>query len=833
MIRTMFDLIKFFSITGTLTFSFFTFAPQVEAKASFDSLRTLVASGQLPAALKELESIQFKKLKPDQQRLYKFAEGILLFENQNWAGAQKVFEEFLQTPSDLSAYVSFYLGLCLRNQNKMDEAEVILTRVLKLKPPQIINYQTRFILSEIHIAQKKWATAFKHLYFLERRWRSNPQHADVLWRLVATDLNTKKRWRACRWAQKLYSEHPANPLVYDWGIDLQNAMVDGQKIGCQASLKDQQRRLRRLQWAGESERARKEIEELRKRTTAPTRYLIETLYANFLINEGFVEEALQALIPFYEERVHDVDYLMLFARAAARSGEYHSASKAYLRVHSLAPKSSTGQQALFQSAFLSYQFQDYDGALRKFQDFITLYPKSTQSFDSRWHLAWIKYLRADYDGAFLDLGQLNGLQKRNRLLRRKYPSDRIQYWQAMSLLRINKTKEARRMFDQLIEQDPYGYYAIASKARIQHLPKVDPSVRDLAAEKPQDELASRPLALQVDGATPLLSPGDTVLPSEGPDAVDVLAAGDSGETDEPVEAASEPSSEDVEIPVAENEKDEDDRPENTGDFSSPVLQARFDRAKRLMDLGFYEWARWELFEIEKRTHNQTYLRMLMSAYESISSFNRSSYVSETYFGRQRILGGIKKEKELWRFAYPQAFEEPIARYTKEFGIAREIVWSIMRAESAFKADVTSPVGARGLMQIMPNTSRQLARLLSDESFQVEQLIRPDVNIRLGSRYLARLSQQFKERLPLIAAGYNAGPHKVEGWLVSFGHLEMDEFIDHIPYLETRNYVKKVIRNFDIYKQLYASSADPLKWLGEPIGVVPPQRAPTRENWETL
>ncbi|MCB0412439.1 MAG: transglycosylase SLT domain-containing protein [Bdellovibrionales bacterium] len=795
-------------------------------RATFDSLRSLVAKGHLSAALAELESIEKKKLDADQQRNWDFAQGVLQYENQKWTEAQKTFETFVTSPSDLSAYAYYYLGLALRNQNKLKEAEKVFEKTLKLRPPQIINQQTRFVLSEIEMNHKDYKRAFKNLYYLERRWRSSPQHPEVLWRLISTDLHTKKRWRACRWARKLYSNYPAHPLAYDWSIDLQNALVDGSRLGCAASLNDQKRRLRRLQFAGESERARKEIEELRKRTVPKTRYLIETVFANFLINEGFVEEALRTLIPFFEEKSHDTDFLMLFAKAANRAGHYHNAARAYLQAHEVAPNSSDGTSALFQAAFLSYQYQDYDSASRRFQQFIEEYPRARLAFDSRWHLAWLRYLRKDYKGAYKDLVALNRMQRKSRLLRRKYPSDRVMYWQAMSLMRMQEYDRARQIFNELIEEEPMGYYAQASQARLTTLPEPKNKIRNLAVEKPSDpnvDLSKQPLTLAMDGASPLPSLED-------------IAEGEETAIDSPIEASNpnpETLEEEIEVPVAENEKDIEDELEPTAEFSSPVLQIRFDRAKKLMDLGFNEWARWELFEIEKRTRNKTYLRMLMSAYESITSYNRSSYISEIQFSRQRHGGGIAKEKELWRFAYPLAFEQPVQHYSKEFGVDKEYIWAIMKAESAYKADISSPVGARGLMQLMPNTSRQIAKILGDESFQTEQLIVPDVNIRLGSRYLARLSQQFEGSLPLIAAGYNAGPHRVQGWLVSFGHLEMDEFIDHIPFIETRNYVKKVIRNYNVYERLYQNRTQTLAWLKEPIHVPAPDRAPTRENWGAL
>ncbi|NJL25020.1 MAG: lytic transglycosylase domain-containing protein [Calothrix sp. SM1_5_4] len=113
------------------------------------------------------------------------------------------------------------------------------------------------------------------------------------------------------------------------------------------------------------------------------------------------------------------------------------------------------------------------------------------------------------------------------------------------------------------------------------------------------------------------------------------------------------------------------------------------------------------------------------------------------------------------------------------------------------------------------------------------LLKPEINIRLGTQYLARLQQMFKGQLPLVAAAYNAGPHRVENWLMNFGHLETDEFVEHIPFLETRNYVKKVVRNHTFYRRLYAKDQKPVEFLAKGLGVPIPSRASTRESWESL
>jgi soluble lytic murein transglycosylase len=123
----------------------------------------------------------------------------------------------------------------------------------------------------------------------------------------------------------------------------------------------------------------------------------------------------------------------------------------------------------------------------------------------------------------------------------------------------------------------------------------------------------------------------------------------------------------------------------------------------------------------------------------------------------------------------------------------------MRAESTFNPSATSPVGARGLMQLMPETA---GKMVKGKNFDPERLYDPDLNIRLGTRHLKDLIEQYKGNLVAVIASYNAGGHNVNRWLKTYEGLAIDEFIESIPFSETRDYVKKVLATAALYRKLY-------------------------------
>ncbi len=133
---------------------------------------------------------------------------------------------------------------------------------------------------------------------------------------------------------------------------------------------------------------------------------------------------------------------------------------------------------------------------------------------------------------------------------------------------------------------------------------------------------------------------------------------------------------------------------------------------------------------------------------------------------------------------------------------------LIRQESNFNTEALSPVGARGLMQLMPNTATAVARRLGDTKVNLTALSTdPAYNMRLGTAYLGGLLDQFGGAMPYAVAGYNAGPSRVADWLASNGDpatpngIDMIDWIELIPFAETRNYVQRVVENVVIYRAL--------------------------------
>lgn len=152
---------------------------------------------------------------------------------------------------------------------------------------------------------------------------------------------------------------------------------------------------------------------------------------------------------------------------------------------------------------------------------------------------------------------------------------------------------------------------------------------------------------------------------------------------------------------------------------------------------------------------------------------------------------------------------------RDLPVAKELTLAIARRESEFYAASQSPVGARGLMQLMPKTGQAMAQKLG-LPFELDRLIDdPTYNATLGSAYLAQLIDEFGPALPLVAAGYNAGPSRPRRWSETYGDprsnsVDAVDWIEHIPFRETRNYVMRVMESLPVYRARLSGKTGPLR-----------------------
>lgn len=155
-----------------------------------------------------------------------------------------------------------------------------------------------------------------------------------------------------------------------------------------------------------------------------------------------------------------------------------------------------------------------------------------------------------------------------------------------------------------------------------------------------------------------------------------------------------------------------------------------------------------------------------------------------------------------RFVYMWPYQNEIVTYARRNGIDPFLVAAVIKNESEFKPGAVSPVGAIGMMQIMPETGEWIAKQMGLEGYSVHSLYNPGINIRMGCWYLSELKYEFKDNLFLMMMAYNAGRGNTHGWMNANGWDYNFGEISKIPYPESRNYVASVLYDRDEYYRLY-------------------------------
>jgi soluble lytic murein transglycosylase len=259
---------------------------------------------------------------------------------------------------------------------------------------------------------------------------------------------------------------------------------------------------------------------------------------------------------------------------------------------------------------------------------------------------------------------------------------------------------------------------------------------------------------------------------------------------------------------------------NVGDFNTvrplqpaiqqpdihPQLRAGSPALQELHQLGQHQdaWAYWQVEFQDRQTPSVAeqftdgILRLAVGDHLDGIFMVSNLADRDTPADQQQYLE-LKAQKDYWQGLYPFPFATQIAKWSQQNRLNPMLVTALMRQESRFEPQIKSAVGATGLMQVMPETAAYIASKIDAKTYNLED---PEDNIKLGTWYLGYTHDQYGENSMLAVASYNAGPGAVGSWLAQSKTQDADEFVEAIPYDETRGYVRSVFGNYWNYLRLY-------------------------------
>ncbi len=241
-------------------------------------------------------------------------------------------------------------------------------------------------------------------------------------------------------------------------------------------------------------------------------------------------------------------------------------------------------------------------------------------------------------------------------------------------------------------------------------------------------------------------------------------------------------------------------PDDIGTAPNAATRQRIDRGRLLIAAGMTSQAIDELqFGARQNTEQSTLLAMELS--RSMPTPYLAMRVMKKFSGDYLSLPFEKASRSFWEMLFPLPYEETLTASATSRDLDPYAVAGLIRQESEFNPAARSPV-AYGLMQLIPSTGRLMGRSSGIRVSSARMLLEPNLNIKLGTQYLRGQLNQWDGDWVKTLAAYNAGPTRVKRWVQAYGYDDPAEFIENIPFNETRDYVQAVLRNGQVYRELY-------------------------------
>jgi len=248
------------------------------------------------------------------------------------------------------------------------------------------------------------------------------------------------------------------------------------------------------------------------------------------------------------------------------------------------------------------------------------------------------------------------------------------------------------------------------------------------------------------------------------------------------------------------------RSSGDGFVPNSATRLRLERARLLRAAGLGPMAEAEL-RFGAAVDGQPHL----AALELGQVLSRTAPIHQALRQMKQLVPGYlgyaphEAPEHFWRLLFPFAYRSLIERHARRHRLDPFLIAGLLRQESEFNPGAVSPARAYGLAQILPSQGRILARQLGLRRYRTSLLFQPDFNLRLAAYHLRSLLDKFEGRIEVALAAYNAGVNRAERWLGWAAFEDPAEFVETIPFTETRTYVQAVLRNAEVYRRLYAPS----------------------------
>jgi len=443
--------------------------------------------------------------------------------------------------------------------------------------------------------------------------------------------------------------------------------------------------------------------------------------------------------------------------AYGKGGYFYQALDGLNKVIANYPDSSFADDAAYYIGYY-YETNGYkDTALRSYENFTGQYQKSEFLDDAYWKIGRIYYFQKAYLSAYNTFKTALEKCTTGNML------DACAYWKALSQEKVGDKNGAEDSYRYVVKRFDHSFYGYRAKQKLSSLGK---EIKD-------EDYISSPAPVVGDGESSYSTYFEEPFPFE---------------------------------PGIEATGNKDD----IHAIKTANLNEHFRKFTELMSIGFYNEAAGEAQILVDNSPDDKKLsaRLTLASANLAAGKVRDSIIYAEQLCNNAILYGSCRDlpKQTWQLAYPKGFYDHVKKYSAQYGIDESLVLAVIREESRFNPQTVSWANARGLMQIIPQTGRNVARLVGIRPYYTKRLHDPEINIKMGCYYLSQLIKRFEGNMVFALAAYNGGPLRVKRWMNKWSSevgpvIDIDEFIESIPLSETKRYVQKVLKSYSEYKRL--------------------------------
>jgi soluble lytic murein transglycosylase len=721
---------------------FFPTGPEYRAAARF-------RSGDFAGASKDLSHILDGTAKdaPGRNPL-RLLLAHALMNQSSWQAAGDLFEDLWSSYPLLAPYHAYHAARCRQRRGDNEGAFTWLSRVPSGSVPEP---EATMVKVDAFVATQRWAEVDTEVGTFLSRFPKGPRRAEAMF-LRAEALRELGRPPAEVAAayRKVWAEAPAESWATraDERLEALARSVPASEASILVTRSIDELLSRGMILFDGNQNTQAEaafaaalaVPAIDKATACKARF--------HLAQSVWKQRQRQRAAPLFDEAVAscteagDRDFLVRALYQGARSHASAGNRDKALALYAQIEKDFTGHRladdARLRAAEVHTDGGKDDDADKLLANLADLYPKGDMAPEALWRLAFDRWRDRDYSKA---LGWLDEILRRYPREDIWYAEGRALYWKARILEKKGQAKQARETYERAVREYPLSVYTLFSLERMR---KTFPTARTALVRELRRHM----------GESDKKSPWEF-----GKQAV----------------------------------------------FGEPG----FLRAVEFARMGLGSEARRELAKLGLRVGGKNdasasagredvyWITAILldrggqwHASHSIPRYTLTSF-------RRAYPNGGRHEAE-WRIGYPRAFPDLVAKHSRANDVPEALQWAIMREESSFYPRAESFANALGLTQMMTRTAGRFAKWPVTR----EALFDPDKNLEVGSRFLAFLLDHYSGAVPLVISGYNAGEGGVDRWLRERGDLELDEFIETIPFDETRGYTKRVLSSYLTYAWLY-------------------------------